>query len=260
MVEYREGQTATNPKTGQKIVFQGGLWVAVAGGDRSASLKPIEQKRLDEVREAGSNALSTLGDLTRFQDVNTRLNETGYDTGGIKGWVADKANFLLNNPDVQQAKEITARMAPAQRVPGSGTTSDRDLALYLQASPSMTNSKAANDAIIERGRREAVLRQQRADFYEQYAREHGSINGAEQAFRGMVGRGSMENPYDAKTAGDRSQLPRGAYYQSPEGLRRNDNGPSGNPIIKPSMTGRPASPSKSSAKPSGGFRILSVED
>jgi hypothetical protein len=34
-MEYREGQTATNPKTGQKIVYQGGFWVA-AGGPESA--------------------------------------------------------------------------------------------------------------------------------------------------------------------------------------------------------------------------------
>lgn len=258
MPTFTEGQTATNPKTGQKIVYQDGLWIAAGGGDRSASLKPVEQKRLDEVRESGANALSTLGDLTRFQDVNARLNQSGFDTGGIKGWIADKANFLYNNPDVQQAKEITARMAPAQRVPGSGTTSDRDLALFLQASPSMGNSKTANDEIIERGRREAVVRQQRADFYDEYVREHGSLNGAEQAFRGLIGRGSKENPYDIKAAGDRSQLPRGAYYQSPEGLRRNDNGPAGNPIVAPKRI--PPAPTRTAKPKAADYRILQVDD
>lgn len=27
MSEYREGQTATNPKTGQRVVYKGGQWV-----------------------------------------------------------------------------------------------------------------------------------------------------------------------------------------------------------------------------------------
>jgi hypothetical protein len=157
-------------------------------------------------------------------------------TGGLinkaKNWMALQGG----DANVQQLDEITSRIAPAQRQPGAGTTSDTDLRLYLNASPNKDSAKAANDAIVERGRREAVLRQQRSEFYDKYVQEHGTLNGAEPAFRSMIGLGAKENPYTPEQAGDRTQLPRGAYYNSPEGLRRNDNGPRGNPIVRARAT------------------------
>lgn len=226
-MEYREGQTATNPKTGQKVVYQGGMWVAVQGQDKSKLVSPVERSSLDQAQKDAQNAIGVLGDLTRFQDVNTST-----PTGGLGGLPIIRDIREKFDPNVQQLAEITARIAPAQRQPGSGTTSDRDLALFLQASPGVTRNKTSNDAIVERGRGEAVRRQQYADFLDKYARENGTLNGAEAAFRGQIGLGTLQNPYSAKAAGDRSSLPRGAHYESLEGIRRNDNGPRGNPIIE----------------------------
>ena len=49
-MEYREGQTATNPKTGQKIVYQGGFWVSAGQQDKSKMLAAPEQKSIEEAR------------------------------------------------------------------------------------------------------------------------------------------------------------------------------------------------------------------
>lgn len=192
-------------------------------------LSPQEEKQLGDARAASTNAIEVLDDLTRFQEINSHT-PTGGPINNVKNWLAS----VGGEPNVQQLDEITARIAPAQRVPGSGTTSDMDLRLFLNASPKVNSDRKANDAIVERGRREAILRQQRADFYDEYVSKNGSLNGAEAAFRSMIGLGSERNPYSVDQAGDRSRLPRGAYYYDEDGnRRRNDNGPRGNPIATP---------------------------
>lgn len=233
MVEYREGQTATNPTTGQKVVYEKGQWVS-APNSPARVLKAPEEASLKEAREGASNAINVLGDLTRFQDINARES-----TGGLGGlpWVR-KAREAFD-PDVQQMSEITSRLAPAQRQPGAGTTSDRDLTLYLQAVPGMTRSREANTAIIERARAEAVRRQQYADFLDDYVEKNGTLKGVEKAFRTKIGLGSRQTPYLGEEA-DPTSMPRGAYYRDPQGnLRRNDNGSRGNPIVEKTATAKP---------------------
>lgn len=228
-----EGQTATNPSTGEKIVYRGGKWSPI-DASRAGSLSPVERKSLDEAQASARGALDTLPDVNRFDQINA-----GTPTGGLNRW--NDAIQGMIDPNMQQMNEISARLTPAQRQPGSGTTSDRDLALFQQAVPSRKNTNVTNSAILERARAEAVRRQQYADFLDSYAARNGSLNGAEKAFRSQVGLGTRDTPYDAQGAGDRSQLPRGAYYMDPEGnMRRNDNGPRGNPIIRRSgMTQKP---------------------
>lgn len=239
--KFYEGQEFHNPNdpSAPVLVFRAGKFLPKEqGSNLSTSLKPQEQVRVKDAQDASSNAISVLNDLTRFQDINQPVSgRGGTPTGGVNAFLTPLRAKVFNDPNAQQLEEISARLTPAQRTPGSGTTSDRDLALYMQAVPGTNRDARANSAIIERTRAEAVLRQQRADFYDQYSRDHGTLNGAEQAFRGQIGKGSRQNPYNVKEAGDRSQLPRGAYYVSPEGLRRNDNGPTGNPIVEPGVRG-----------------------
>lgn len=239
MASIIEGQTATNPTTGEKIVYRGGKWMA-ADQSRAGSLSPQERVSVKEAQESARVALETLPDVNRFESVNQRT-----PTGGFNRW--NDTLQSIYDPKMQQLNEISARLTPAQRQPGSGTTSDRDLALFQQAVPSRKNAATTNSAIIERARAEAVRRQQYADFLDEYAAKNGTLNGAEKAFRAVVGLGTRDIPFDAQAAGDRSQLPRGAYYRDPEGnLRRNDNGARGNPIVSrpganaPKMTGKAA--------------------
>lgn len=227
MADYQEGQTATNPSTGQKVVYRGGMWVNLESPNMTARLKAPEQTTLKETRDSAGNAYEVLNDLTRFQNLNTQEKSGGI--GGVWPFRNIREAF---DPEAQQMAEITARLAPAQRPAGSGTTSDRDLALYLQAVPGINRSPIANTAIIERGRGEAVRRQQYADFLDDWAAKNGTLAGAQQAFRSQVGLGTRQSPYSGSSA-DPATLPRGAYYRDPQGnLRRNDNGPRGNPIVE----------------------------
>jgi len=55
-------------------------------------------------------------------------------------------------------------MVPSQRVPGSGTTSDRDLALFKSAVPALLNTPEGNRLIIETMRGVAQDKRARGDI------------------------------------------------------------------------------------------------
>lgn len=208
-------------------------YVARKARGRVDMLNTSEKQALGDAQGASANAISVLSDLNNFQNTMEGRGRKRQEVGGLFGGIANKAAAFFGDPEAQYLDSITSTLAPAKRVPGSGTTSDRDLALFLKGTPGLDKNEATNRALIEDGRREAIRRQQRADFLEAYARENGTLNGAEQAFRAVVGKGTQESPLSPQEAGDRSRIPRGSFYYDPQGnLRRNDNGSAGNPIIK----------------------------
>lgn len=167
-------------------------WRAVAPSGTHASGRPRglsanEQKELAAAREAARDALSILPDLERFSRLNTEQ-----DSGGIYALPLVDRIAGARDPEASQMNEITARMAPAQREPGSGTTSDTDLRLFLQASPSIQRPREANQALIERGRAEGRRRQAYADFIDRYAAERGTLSGADELFRAQVAAGQID--------------------------------------------------------------------
>lgn len=229
--KFYEGQEFHNPNdpNAPVLVYRGGKFIPQAAdlAGQSNRLTTGEQKTVQDARDASRNAIDVLSTLTQFEDTN-QVQPTGGVINNVVNWGSQ-----LFDPEVQRLEGLTATIAPSKRQPGSGTTSDRDLALFLKGSPSLYKSRQTNDAIIEDGRREAIRRQQYADFLDNYAKQYGTLNGAEQAFRKVIGAGTRQSPYSVDEAGDRSQIPRGSYYRDPTGnMRRNDNGSRGNPIVQ----------------------------
>lgn len=181
---YREGQTATNPKTGQKVVFRNGQWVnagMAAPGQRPMRLSPQEQIQLKEARESANMFGEIAGQAQQFVDLNRKAG-----TGPI--YKLPGAEFVGEtlNPNVAQMNALTARMAPAQRVPGSGNTSDRDLAMFLKAVPNVDRPGPANAAIAKDMQGMASKRRERAIFLDNYARQNGTLVGAEEAYQASL--------------------------------------------------------------------------
>ncbi len=179
---YREGQTATNPKTGQRVVFKAGQWVNAGGATGVARppsrMTPQEQIQLKEAREGAQTAQEFSRQANAFVDLNRKAG-----TGMIYKvpLVSEIASTM--KPEVAQMDALTARMAPAQRVPGSGTTSDRDLGLYLKAVPNIDRPGPANEAIAQDMTATARERADRAAFLDSFAQQNGTLMGAEQAYR-----------------------------------------------------------------------------
>lgn len=183
------GERRTNPNNpAETATWNGRRWVissAPAPGGGRASSGPTTSgqtgMQLRQAAEAAAQAQAEMAQTGNFQDLNAQ-HETGgvYGVPGVGNVVADlQAPF---DPTLGQMRSISARLTPQQRIPGSGTTSDRDLTLYERATPSIRNPRETNDAIINTARVEATRRQTRSAFFDSYAQTHGNLIGAQAAF------------------------------------------------------------------------------
>ena len=173
-----EGQTATNPQTGEKIVYRGGKWYpASSAPTQGGKLIPQEEIALNEARQSANMFSEIATQAEQFGKLNEKVG-----TGPVYKIPGAKSIANIFNPDMARMEALSARMAPAQRVPGSGTTSDRDLALFLKAVPDVERMGAGNAGIIEDMKGMATKRQQRAYFLDRYAQQNGTLKGAEEAF------------------------------------------------------------------------------
>jgi hypothetical protein len=113
-----------------------------------------EAETYNNILEGGRTALVTMGDLNSLE---AGLQQV--PTGGFEPLKAQFANYAASlGLDVQDAQQlggsqaiqaIVARIAPRLRVPGAGTTSDKDLALFMASLPTLANSPEGNRLIIQ---------------------------------------------------------------------------------------------------------------
>jgi hypothetical protein len=101
-------------------------------------------------------AISEEGDTAR-QDfaLISKLGELGQviQTGGpaaVQGWLANwgiKAGPNVSQIEAYQA--IVDKLVPSQRVPGSGTSSDRDMAIFKSSLPSLIRTPEGNQIVAQ---------------------------------------------------------------------------------------------------------------
>lgn len=189
------------PRIGQNVggyIYQGGdpnspsSWTQAGGaparpargGGRGATGPTTSSQTGQQLRAAQESAASgqrELAQVGNFQE----LNRT-HSSGGLYGlpWLGERLVAVQApfDPALAQMQAITAQMTPAQRVPGSGSTSDFEQRLFGQAVPSVRQPRAANDAMINNARDEVMRRQARSAFFDQYAQQNGNLIGAEAQF------------------------------------------------------------------------------
>lgn len=132
-----------------------------------------DNKRLDEIRKQVAQGRSVLGDLNRFGELN-RQTETG-------SWL-DMANLPTLDANKKEMQSITSRLAPNQRPEGSGSSSDRDMGLFLQSLPGIDKEGGVNANI----RKQYETRFKNAEdlyrFQEAYLVNRGHLNGVDEAY------------------------------------------------------------------------------
>lgn len=171
MPQYAEGQTAKNPQTGQRMVFQRGAWVPL----KPPKLSPQEAAQLKAAREDAETAAGAARDGNRFLEINKR---TG--TGEI--WSLPLASEIRGafDPRYAEMQSLTNRMAPAQRQAGSGAMSDKDVVLFKRSVPNPDFPGPTNSKIVQRLQDEAKRKGDRAAFLDNYALNNGTLLGAEE--------------------------------------------------------------------------------
>ena len=130
-----------------------GPQTVVNTGDNSGAFNKkadeLAATRFDAIMTDGQNAQQMIGDLGALAEL-----AKGLTTGMTSDWIASLGPYaesvgmdIKGLGPMQAYRAITSRMAPQMKVPGSGTSSDKDIALFLDALPTLGKTPDGN-AII----------------------------------------------------------------------------------------------------------------
>lgn len=173
-----ENQTATNPTTGEKIIYRAGKWYPA--GASLGAVPSDAKKRLEDARAVAMQS----GKVATAADDFLAINRTA-KTGEMIG-IPFVSDILKNySTPIAAMDAITNQIAPQMRPVGSGSSSDKDTKMYRGSFPNVDFTGPANSKIAARLKANAERDARYADFLEQYAAKNGSLIGVDQAFKSM---------------------------------------------------------------------------
>lgn len=129
MSEYREGQTATHPRTGQKVVFKNGQWVNAGTSTPPRGIFGSSGSKSQIAADARQQNLTALS--KQYAEV-ARLYER--DLKGVgPGSLLEYLPLPRNRAFDKAATGLSEVAMAAFRVPGVGAQSDADAARMAAA-------------------------------------------------------------------------------------------------------------------------------
>lgn len=146
--------------------------LSFAQGGVNVNVNPFEKKRIENIAknidENISASQSRIDDYNRMEQL---LNNENVSTGGVSGAIKKQLPTALLNDETQELQSIINKIVPQMRPAGSGSTSDKDMAIFEKATVGLDKNKDANLNIV-RGRRavdeNAIAREElRADWINQ---------------------------------------------------------------------------------------------
>jgi hypothetical protein len=173
------GEIKTNPANPrQQAKWNGREWVQIGGPPAKApKLSVQEQKQLQNAREGAVSAQASVRDGERFLDVNRK---TGTGELNAIPFVSEVRSVF--DPSYAEMMSLTSRMAPMQRQPGSGSSSDKDVQMFKRAVPNTDYPGPTNTKIVSRLKEEADLKTRYAEFLDDYVAQNGTLVGAQSAW------------------------------------------------------------------------------
>jgi hypothetical protein len=137
------------------------------------SLIEKDVKRLQDNTEVLGQQKQVIDKLNRFVDLN---KEAAIPTN----WFTQIIPNITDRR--QQMQAISASIAPGLRVEGSGTTSDRDIALYLASTVGLDKSLATNTNILADAQKQYDKSVAKQIFLDKYISKNDTLMGADQAW------------------------------------------------------------------------------
>lgn len=174
------------------------------------------RKQIEDAREALSTA-------SRFE----KLLET-QETGGMYG--APIVGGIIRgvaapfNPQLAEMEAITARIVPTMRAPGSGSSSDRDMAMFERATMGMDKPTETNKALASGMRIAAQNMIDYGLFKDLWFSQRGSLVGAQSAWQDYLDNNTIFDPNTNDPVLNKSRLPWRAYF----GINQSSTRPSNN--------------------------------
>lgn len=199
-----ESGTAINiGPDGQVEFLQGpGVTGTAVGQDPAATATPRDPSRLARVlsdadateitrnRELAQSAGDLESIANQMEVLTPKLGYTG-PGGGIYGAVDDAVGVLAGDSGARGAFRSLATEAQLTfTAKTKGAITDREMASFAQAVPSLSQTPEGNKAISQVLRAGAQRVQARAQFLEEYAAANGSLQGAQAAWQKFM----QDNP------------------------------------------------------------------
>lgn len=161
--------------------------------------------------EEGVNAGDDIAQIDRLDGL--LKNNPGGLGAGLQAMAAKYGVALGENAsDVQAADAIISALIPRQRVPGSGTSSDRDIETFRKSLPSIMGTPEGNAEIVQTMRGLAQQKQRRGEIAMMVATGQMSASDALKEI------GSMPSPFagTASAPHQQSSPPPGNYRWNPD--------------------------------------------
>lgn len=138
------------------------------------------QERLNGIRDIVSKGTEKLNLMNQFGELNAQ-NRTGaaYEQNADSSLVGKLMPEFLRGSAEKGMQSITARIAPNERPIGAGSTSDKDIELYLRAAPSIDKAGDANFKIRQQFASGLDKAAKKLVFMENYFNTYGHLNGAD---------------------------------------------------------------------------------
>ena len=186
------GSYQVNATNGQTRVAQAPPAAARgANGARPAGavrLTPQEAGEIKEIKKQGRE-LSNTADLYREW---MRLNRQ-VETGGMMAMPGAGIARGAIDARVARMNAIQARLTPQMRQGMPGAASDRDVAMFGRSTVSIGAPRAANDATARAGQAFAQRQGDYTAYMEQYARDNGTLLGAQEGWDEYTGANPLFN-------------------------------------------------------------------
>jgi len=143
---------------------------------RTIELKNAE-KRIDAIRNIITQGQDRISKMERFIDLNQKV-----PTGEIEDIIGIE-NPLMRSPEIVEMATITKDIGPKMKVAGAGSTSDKDIELYLNSTVNIKKPLSVNWNTLTDYQKQLDKTQAKADFLEKYVSEFGHLRGADAAWK-----------------------------------------------------------------------------
>jgi len=164
--------------TQKQIRAAGATRVAVDASQKGdQELAKLDAKTLNELGEGVRKHRELVPDLDR---INKALEtaSTGPTAGVRKTLGALAGEFGIKvgpeTSELEVISSIQSRLAPAMRATGSGASSDRDVAMFLDSLPNLLRTTEGNRLVAAQLKKIGERKQQEEQFMRSYYRQNGS--------------------------------------------------------------------------------------
>jgi flagellar protein FlgJ len=138
-------------RAAEEAMSGGGVEINMPGSAEEGAF----EKKVGELQATSIGAIADMGITARrnrqtLNQLDTALAESaGGFEAGFKSALGDFGIATQGLTEIQAAEALISQLVPAQRPPGSGTMSDRDLELFKKSLPRLIQTPEGRRKIIE---------------------------------------------------------------------------------------------------------------